>query len=246
MIFLRIFFSATSVVAHSPDGPSIQIFDPTVSEAQSVPALWIKYLESELKLQSVIRVIGRELELHGGVGDYETALSVLALIVETREEGKPTVEHANDVLAKTRDATLHQSVIFPHPIADGYSADFEVIRFGSFEPENLAELANRGMVQYPVDLDTLAGRFCIEQTGLRVTITDFAHKNFHDLLIQNWSLTGKLTTAPLLIFPADPHEYGEDAQFLAEADESHRVQLRGPEVTHRVSVGRDQLVAAPG
>lgn len=213
------FLADTTVIARKPDGLGIQIFDPSTSAAPCERELWISYPASDLKLESVLRAIGRELQTNGGVGDVETNIAVLALIVETYTGGLSRVEHANKVLGDTQNANLYQSIVFPHSTAADYIADFETIRFGAFVPDQYVSLASQGMASYPVDLAAFAGRFCIERQNSRVKIIDFAQEDYVRVLLENWTES----TARVLV---DVYFQAVNLHFFSEIPEMARDELR--------------------
>jgi hypothetical protein len=131
------FIGKTRVVAN-PTGPAAMF-----STAVGQPTLYLEYPQTSLTLDSVLRVVSRELTDRGCADTRHVAIAVLGAIASTVEEGAGAVGHANACLSNVHACDLYQCLVLPSLCRSGYEAVFGEFRIRPFDPDKLIYWAHR-------------------------------------------------------------------------------------------------------
>ena len=127
------------------------------------PTLYLEYPQISLTLDSVLRVVSRELTDRGCADTRNVTIAVLGTIASTVEEGADAVGHANACLSNVHACDLYQYLVLPSLCRSGYEAVFGEFRIRPFDPDKLMYWAHRGGSTYPLDLHALAGRTALQR-----------------------------------------------------------------------------------
>ena len=151
-------FIGKSRVVERPTGTATLL-----SMAVGQPTFYLEYPDTALTLDSVLRVISRELTDKGCAAPRNVAIATLAAIVTTIEAGASAVEHANACLSHVHGCDVFQYLVLPSTCRRDYETVFGEFRIGPFDPERLLYWGRRGGSSYPLDLNSLAGRTALER-----------------------------------------------------------------------------------
>jgi hypothetical protein len=151
-------FIGKSRVVERPNGAATPL-----SMAVGQPTFYLEHPQTALTLDSVLRVISRELTEKGCAAPRNVAIAALAAIVSTIESGASPVEHANACLSQVHRCDVFQHVVLPSTCSRDYETLFGEFRIGPFDPEKLLYWGRRGGSTYPLDLNSLAGRTALER-----------------------------------------------------------------------------------
>jgi hypothetical protein len=151
-------FIGNTRVVDKPTGPAAMF-----STAVGQPTLYLEYPQTSLTLDSVLRVVSRELADRGCAGSRNVTIAVLGTIASTVEEGADAVGHANACLSNVHACDLYQYLVLPSLCRSGYEAVFGEFRIRPFDPDKLMYWAHRGGSTYPLDLHALAGRTALQR-----------------------------------------------------------------------------------
>jgi len=144
-------FIGKTRVVERPTGPAAMF-----STAVGQPTLYLEYPQTSLTLNSVLRVLSRELTDRGCPATRSVAIAVLGAIASTVEDGGNVVEHANACLSNVHACDLYQYLVLPSLCRSGYEAVFGEFQIRPFDPDKLMYWARRGGSTYPLDLHALA------------------------------------------------------------------------------------------
>jgi hypothetical protein len=151
-------FIGRTRVVERPTGPAT-IFSTAVGR----PTLYLEYPQTGLTLDSVLRVVSRELSDRGCAATRNVAIAVLGAIGSTIEDGAGAVEHANACLANVHSCDLYQYLVLPSLCRRDYETVFGEFGIRPFDPDKLLYWARRGGSSYPLDLNALAGRTVLQR-----------------------------------------------------------------------------------
>jgi hypothetical protein len=151
-------FIGKTRVVERPTGPAAMF-----STAVGQPTLYLEYPQTSLTLNSVLRVVSRELTDRGCPATRSVAIAVLGAIASTVEDGGNVVEHANACLSNVHACDLYQYLVLPSLCRSGYEAVFGEFQIRPFDPDKLMYWARRGGSTYPLDLHALAGRTVLQR-----------------------------------------------------------------------------------
>ena len=101
-------FLGKSRVVERPTGAATLL-----SMAVGQPTFYFEYPQTALTLDSVLRVISRELAERGCAATRGVALATLAAIVSTTEDGASAVEHGNSCLSQVHLCDVFQYLVLP-------------------------------------------------------------------------------------------------------------------------------------
>jgi hypothetical protein len=155
-------------IVTQPEGPA-ELF----ASAVGMPRLFLEYRSTALSLDSVLRVISRELNDRGCVSTPSVALAVLGAIACTHSGNSSVVEHANACLANTLTADLLQYLVLPTLCRPDYELVFDEFNIRPFNPERLRYWAERGGSRFPLDLAALKGRTALERDRIPTRLLDW-------------------------------------------------------------------------
>lgn len=161
------FLRKSRVVEH-PTGAATLL-----SMAVGQPTFYLEYPQTALTLDSVLRVISRELAERGCAATRGVALATLAAIVSTTEDGASAVEHGNSCLSQVHLCDVFQYLVLPSTCRRDYETVFGEFRVGPFDPERLLYWGRRGGSTYPLDLNSLAGRTALERERFPTSILNW-------------------------------------------------------------------------
>jgi hypothetical protein len=143
------------------------------STAVGQPTLYLEYPQIALTLDSVLRVLSRELTEKGCTASRGIATAVLGAIASTIEAGGSAVEHANACLFNVHACDVFQYLVLPSLCRRDYETVFGEFRIRPFDPEKLRYWAGRGGSSYPLDLNALAGRTALERERFSTPLLDW-------------------------------------------------------------------------
>ena len=161
-------FLGKSRVVERPTGAATLL-----SMAVGQPTFYFEYPQTALTLDSVLRVISRELAERGCAAARGVALATLAAIVSTTEDGASAVEHGNACLSQVHPSDVFQYLVLPSPCRRDYETVFGEFRVGPFDPDRLLYWGRRGGSTYPLDLNSLAGRTALERERFSTPILNW-------------------------------------------------------------------------
>jgi hypothetical protein len=155
-------------IVERPTGPAAMF-----STAVGQPTLYLEYPQTSLTLDSVLRVISRELTDRRCAASRDVAIAVLGTTASTFEEGANVVEHVNACLSNIHACDLYQCLVLPSLCRPGYEAVFGEFQIRPFNPDKLAYWARRGGSAYPLDLHVLAGRTVLQRDKLSTPLLNW-------------------------------------------------------------------------
>ncbi|MEQ8278860.1 MAG: hypothetical protein RMA76_30180 [Deltaproteobacteria bacterium] len=170
------FLASCTVTKERPNGPSERLRDGAfdASGTLQLPTLYLAYPDGPLKLESVLARLSKSLGVAGVDGDRSIALAVLALATETRRSEGSVVDHVNELLSRSLDASFTMWAVLPARAAPGYRVRMGPTELRPFDPQKLRYWANKIGCAYPFELSELAGMMCVARDRLETRILDWS------------------------------------------------------------------------
>jgi len=184
------FIGESRLVRDLPKGPHIEFsrlsLSPEVQKARQLPNLYLSYPDMELKLESVLGVIQRELVANSSRADRDISIALLGIIGETRSPSDSAVEHANRCLSNVIHANLHLSIVLPHTVRPSYNVQLGDICFRSFDPQQFLYWSKKGKCGYPIELSALRGRFSVNRNNIALKIVNLDLIQGGEHVLRRW------------------------------------------------------------
>lgn len=183
------FLTNTKLVSEKPEAPFVIFGSRTTSASVSEAGrLYLSYPDMEMKLESVLTRITKELLSKGCAADESIALATLGLICETSLGGESSVVHANRCLEQTHMATLHQVTVLPTITHPSYRIARAAYSFEPFDPKQLLYWAERGHSGYPINIRDFSGRLCVKRAPQKVKIIDWDRVPGCSQIVKRWGM----------------------------------------------------------
>jgi hypothetical protein len=134
--------------------------------------LYLDLPSRNISLDSVLRIIERELTAAGCTTSREVAIAILGLLAAISSDDSSASQKLNDLLARVVEGTLHVNIVLPSPCDSGYAVTIGDCHLRPFDPDQLLYWAKKGGSGYPCDVSALRGLTAISPEPIAIAFID--------------------------------------------------------------------------
>lgn len=134
--------------------------------------LYLDFPSRTISLDSVLRIIERELTAAGCTTNRQAAIALLGLLAGISSDDSTASQVLNDLLTRTVEGTLHVHVVLPLPSESGYAATIGDCHLRPFDPDQFLYWAKKGGSTYPCDVSALRGLTAISPEPISIIFID--------------------------------------------------------------------------
>lgn len=134
--------------------------------------LYLDLPSRNISLDSVLRIIERELNEAGCTTNRKVAISILGLLAAICSDDSSASQLLNELLTRVVEGTLHIHIVLPSQCDSGYAVTIGDCHLRPFDPDQLLYWAKKGGSGYPCDVSALRGLTAISPEPTAITFID--------------------------------------------------------------------------